>query len=135
MPRVWPLGAAAENKGELCIGVGNVILFSSQCLLNFPLSTPQRDLESREEIERNKMYEVAEGRCFPFVMDAWNSAWFVLCNSADGFLYPNRAVAMLLLCIPGSEQGFLPLCPPLSPVLVTQLSSTLVAVWGDREGC
>lgn len=30
MPRVWPLGAAAENKDGLCIGLGYVILFSSQ---------------------------------------------------------------------------------------------------------
>ena len=44
--------------------------------------------------------------------DARNSAWFVLYVSADGLLYPNGAVAMLLLCIPGSEQRFLPLFSP-----------------------
>lgn len=41
--------------------------------------------------------------------------------SADGLLYPNGAVAMLLLCIPGSEQRFLPLFSPPPPTLVTQL--------------
>lgn len=56
---------------------------------------------------------------FPFC-DARNLAWFVLCISADGLLCPNGAVAMLpLLCIPGSEQGFLPLCSPPSPPLLT----------------
>lgn len=58
---------------------------------------------------------------FP-LCDVQNSAWFVLYISVAGLLYPSGAVAMLLLCIPGSQQGFLPLWSPPPPLaLVTQL--------------
>lgn len=99
---MWSLGIASENKGGLCTGVGNVILFSSQYLLKFPskatLQGPRKQREDRRfEMGGNKKYEVAKGMCFSFAMLGTQPD---LCSvSADGFLYPNGAVAMLLLCI------------------------------------
>lgn len=59
MPRVWPLGVAAENKGRFCMGLGNVILFSSQMSTQVsPLSTLQRALESREKMEGLRWEEI-----------------------------------------------------------------------------
>ena len=58
LPRVWPLGVIAENKGGLCNGLGNVILFSNHVYSSFPLSTLERALESREEREGSRWEKI-----------------------------------------------------------------------------
>lgn len=43
MTRVWPLGAAVENKGELRIELGNVILSSNQMSTQVSLLAHSRE--------------------------------------------------------------------------------------------
>lgn len=44
LPRVWLLGVIAENKGGLCNGLGNVILFSKPHVCSVSLLAHSREL-------------------------------------------------------------------------------------------